>query len=134
MKYITGIHALNLDCSLNTCGDWHTSGIQWESPYIKESINSTFGNYGIEDNCRVPQHPGSHKVANHIRALLDLLEDGNFGYAQGMKNDFICSDEYNSEIFEKILLLKSQENWKTVNSFMGKEYGRKWLDFIKYHG
>lgn len=130
MKYITGLHALNLDCSLNTCGDWHTSGIQWESPFIKESINSTFGNYGIEDNCRVPQHPGSHKVANHIRYFWIYWRMA----ISVMHKECICTDEYNSEIFEKILLLKSHENGKTVNSFMGKEYGRKWLDFIKYHG
>ena len=29
MKYISGINALNLPCSLDTCGDWHTSALQW---------------------------------------------------------------------------------------------------------
>jgi len=34
MKYITGIHALNLPCSLDTCGDWHSlkmmALMQWQ--------------------------------------------------------------------------------------------------------
>ncbi len=48
MKYISGIHALNLRCSLQTCGDWHQSGIQWKMPTVRESSNSLFGDYGIE--------------------------------------------------------------------------------------
>lgn len=66
MKYITGIHALNLRCSLETCGDWHQPGIQWKNLTIRESEDSVFGDYGIEDNSLVPDHPGTHKVANHI--------------------------------------------------------------------
>lgn len=68
MKYISGIHALNLRCSLETCGDWHASGIQWKNLTVRESSDSVFGDYGIEDNSSVPGHPGNHKAANHIRA------------------------------------------------------------------
>ena len=32
MKYVTGIHALNIPCNLETSGDWHMSAIQWEHP------------------------------------------------------------------------------------------------------
>ncbi|WP_273235640.1 hypothetical protein [Ileibacterium valens] len=30
MQYLTGIHALNLNCDLGTPGDWHQSGIRWD--------------------------------------------------------------------------------------------------------
>lgn len=36
MRYITGIHALNLPCKLETSGDWHISAIQWDFPKVKE--------------------------------------------------------------------------------------------------
>lgn len=38
MKYVSLIHALNLPCSLDTCGDWHTSALQWDSPNILERM------------------------------------------------------------------------------------------------
>lgn len=37
MKYITGVHALNIPCHLNTTGDWHMSGIQWDHPTMRDS-------------------------------------------------------------------------------------------------
>lgn len=133
MKYISGIHALNLRCGLDTCGDWHASGIQWKNLTIRESSLSVFGDYGIEDNSSVPEHPGTHKVANHIRAILDLVAEGAFGYAQGMKNELICNDTYTPEVFSKLLLLKDSSRWTQINEFVGQEYGSSWLDFLRDH-
>lgn len=134
MKYISGIHALNLRCSLETCGDWHASGIQWKNLTVRESSDSVFGDYGIEDNSSVPEHPGKHKTANHIRALLDLVAEGAFGYAQGMKNELICNDSYTPEVFSKLLLLKDSLRWPEIRDFVGKEYGLSWLKFLKDQG
>lgn len=131
MLYITGIHALNLPCSLETCGDWHTSALHWEniSNKMVESNNSIFGDYGLEDcNC-VPENPGNYKVANTIRALLDLLVQGNYGVAQGMKDDFICNDKYTPEVFSLVSKLVNQPNWKEIDAFMGKEYKMQWLHY-----
>lgn len=133
MKYISGIHALNLRCSLDTCGDWHASGIQWKNLTIRESSQSVFGDYGIEDNSSVPEHPGTHKVANHIRSILDLVAEGAFGYAQGMKNELICNETYTPEVFSKLLLLKDSSRWTQINAFVGQEYGLSWLDFLRNH-
>lgn len=91
MKYITGQHALNLPCSLMTSGDWHQSALQWEFPFCRDSRDSVFGDYGIE-------HKGTYDVANHIRALLDLLEMGRFTAAQGMNKDYICNDKYTGQL------------------------------------
>ena len=133
MKYITGIHALNLNCDLDTCGDWHQSGIQWERPTMMESDESIFGDYGLEYNKRIPEHNELYVTANHIRALLDLLYVGNFGYAQGMNDDFICNEKYDQEVFDKVILLKNQENWPDIDYFMTYEYREKWLDYKKEH-
>ena len=131
MQYISGIHALNLPCSLPTCGDWHRSALQWDHPTIRESDNSIFGTYGIEDCGHVPEHPGLYKAANHIRALLDLLSEGQFSLAQGMRKDYICNDSLDNEIFSKVIALRSNSNWKAIDHFMGKEYGMRWLRHLK---
>jgi len=106
MLYLSGIHALNLPCALYTCGDWHTSGINWNSVALLESEESIFGDYGIEQNKTIPDNPGTFNVANHIRALLDLLIQGKYTVAQGMNIDFICSELYTEEIFQKVALMK----------------------------
>ena len=48
MKYITGQFALNLPCSLGTCGDWNTSAMNLANLRFSESDGSIFGDYGIE--------------------------------------------------------------------------------------
>ena len=134
MLYITGIHALNLPCSLLTCGDWHCSSIQWKRPTLRESKESIFGEYGIELNVAIPEHDAIYAAANHIRALLDLMELGKFSVAQGMNKDFICNDSYNDEIFNKVSLMSEFPGWHEIDRFMGKEYWSKWLDFKRGAG
>lgn len=129
MIYLSGIHALNLPCDLQTCGDWHTSGIDWKGIALLNSDNSIFGDYGIECDRTIPENDGTFNIANHIRALLDLLAQGRFGLAQGMNKDFICNDVYTEEIFRKALLMKPLDNWPDIDRFMGREYHSKWLDF-----
>ncbi len=129
MKYITGIHALNLRCSLDTCGDWHQSAIQWDSPKTAESDTSFFGDYGLEDGAVIPEHTGTYTIANTIRALLDLLYEGNFAVAQGMNEDFICNSKYDNEVFEMVMKLRQRPNWNDIDEFMGKEYKLKWLKY-----
>lgn len=135
MKYLTGIHALNLPCKLNTCGDWHCSGLRWENLSFRESEQSVWGDYGIETNRSIPflSETATYNVANHIRALLDLLYEGNFSVAQGMKEDFICTDEYDEEVFDKVFMMKNSSMWGDINSFMQIEYEEKWKDFLIEH-
>lgn len=131
MKYISLIHALNLPCNLETCGDWHASSIQWKKPHILESEESLWGDYGIEKNKKIPEHEEKYNVANHIRALLDLLFIGNFTIAQGMNKDFICNDKYDNEIFDKVILMMDLPYWERIDQFMTKEYLKKWINYKK---
>lgn len=134
MIYITGIHALNLNCSLDTPGDWHQSAIQWHTMNIKHSTETIWGDYGIETNAHVPKNPGIHYAANHIRACLDLIYDGNFVIPQGMRKNFIVVDQYDNEIFEKVAMLATRSNWQDVDQFMCKEYLMKWVRFKELIG
>ena len=129
MQYITGIHALNLPCSLLTGGDWHRSALQWERPRFQESEGSLYGDYGIEYCSCIPENEGTYAVANHIRALLDLIEIGNFGLAQGMNKNYISNNDYNEEVFDKVALMKDFTNWSEIDKFMGLEYYGKWLAY-----
>lgn len=134
MKYISGIHALNLTCDLLTCGDWHQSAIQWKRPQMRDSTCSVFGDWGIESNKAIPEHTELFYSANHIRALLDLIDEGNFAIAQGMKDDFICNDDYNDLVFEKVWLLKDSTQWEKIDAFMSREYRLYWVRFKKERG
>ena len=133
MLYVSGIHALNIDCQLHTTGDWHRSALKWDTLQnrLKESSNTVFEDYGIEKNRKLIflKDKPVFNVANHIRACLDLIAEGNFAIAQGMRNDYICTDEYDEEIFQKVLLLQNNSNWNEIDNFMGKEYKMKWLNF-----
>ena len=129
MQYLSGIHALNLQCSLDTSGDWHQSALRWKDLDWRESDGSLWGDYGIEENSHIPEHPGTYKTANHIRALLDLLVEGNTALAQGMRKQFIDNEKYTPEIFSKVLYMKDLPIWSKIDEFMGKEYFRKWLTY-----
>ncbi len=133
MKYITGIHALNLPCNLQTCGDWHQSAIQWSYPYQKESKNSILGDYGIETNHIIPEHDETYNVANTIRACLDMMIEGKFSIIQGMNNDFVCNEDYDNEIFGQVLKLHDLPNWSQIDEFMKREYRLKWIKAKKEH-
>ena len=131
MRYISGIHALNLPCSLQTCGDWHCSALRWQNITFRDTETAFYKNYGIEFDKRIPEHEETYAVANHIRALLDLLETGKFSVAQGMNRDFIGNDDYTEEVFDKVALMKSLSHWPEIDRFMGREYYSEWLDYKK---
>ena len=73
MLYITGVHALNLPCKLNTTGDWHASSLGWVDMDIRESTRSIYKDWGIEEPIELPTGE-VYRHANHLRAILDLLE------------------------------------------------------------
>lgn len=131
MKYISLIHALNLPCKLDTCGDWHCSALNWQTLNILDSKNSIFGDYGIEKNRIIPEHNKKYNVANHIRAILDLLYIGNFTVARGMNKDYIANSKYDKEIFDKVMLMSNLPHFDKIDKFMTKEYLQKWVNYKK---
>ena len=121
-------------CNLDTFGDWHTSAIDWKKLNFWDSSHSIWGDYGIETNRTIPENSGKFNVANHIRALLDLISIGDFPTAQGMRDNFICNDKYTPEIFSKVSMLKNRENWSAIDKFMSKEYMMQWVRYKNMSG
>ena len=132
MKYISGIPALNVICSLDTPGDWHAPSVDWKTLDLYESEEMFFKNYGIEKNKTIPQNTQKYNVANHIRAILDMFQLDNFVYLKGMRNNFIETDKYDDEIFQKVYSMKVLPNWEKIDAFMGKEYMLKWISYKEY--
>lgn len=136
MRYITDIHALNLPCSLGTTGDWHASALQWDEPRMLESEDSPWGDWGIEapSAARVPHHEGQAlNIANHVRALADMIASHRFTVAQGASEEFLDGDDYDEDIFSHIIMLKGQPDWEEIDAFMRKEYRLAWADFERSH-
>lgn len=131
MKYISLIQALNIPCRLETFGDWHSTTQNWNKLQVMESDGSLWGEYGIEKNKTVPFSNDTYNVANHIRALLDMLYLEQYAVAQGMKKDFVVTDKYNKEIFSKVLMMKDLPYWNKIDRFMTKEYLKEWVTFKK---
>ncbi len=128
MQYLSGMKALNIPCALTTTGDWHLMCFNWNENEVLNTKNSIFKNYGIERNKKLPNGQILN-VANHIRACLDMISNSEFANAQGMKNDYICTNEYNNEIFKNIIKLRNQSNWNDIDQFMCKEYKLEWINF-----
>ena len=131
MKYISGIHALNLNCELETTGDWHQSALDWTNIQMKESNGSVFGNWGIEQNKAIPNSSRRYAVANHIRAILDMLEDSDFSNARGFRHDYICNEMYNETVFQLVSKLRESENWHAIAKFMEREYMMQWVRWME---
>lgn len=130
MRYITGIHALNIHTMPDVCGDWHRGALNWQKVCWQESNQSIWGDYGIIESRFVPELNQTCNVANTIRALLDVIANQQFFYAQGMKNDYICNEKYTNEIFKKVLMLRDQPDWAAIDAFMQSEYKMRWVRYV----
>ena len=133
MLYISGIHALNIEDSLETCGDWHTSALQWERIDLLDSDKTIFKDRGIETDKSIPEHDELYNVANTLRAILDLMVQGSLGYLKGFRNDFICTDIYNLEFFKKVWMLRDLSHWADINKLMKREFMFEWDNFVSHN-
>lgn len=131
MKYVTGVHALNIPNSLETCGDWHCSALRWKDICFLESEGSIWGEWGIESGKHIPEHGDEvFYVADDLRAILDIMgvyKDTR--YLKGFKNDFLCTDKYNLVFFEKVYMLRDADNWDEIDSLMSKEFMWEWVRY-----
>ena len=130
MKYISGTYSLNLICkTLGTPGDWHHSSLNWEQIPLYDSSSSIYGDFGIDSTVRIGDT--TYRLANHLRACLDLIEDGKYGAAQQMREYYLSDESLTPIVFEKVFQLKNSTRWSEINRFMGKEYGIDWLNFLE---
>lgn len=127
MKYLSGLYALNLPCNLETVGDWHTSALNWNKVTLNDSKSSIFEDYGIEKEREIPEHKEKYNIANHIRAILDLLSAKRFDLISNFRREYICTDIYDEEIFKQVSRLLPDDD---INDFMNKNYGRMWRKWV----
>ena len=108
MQYITGHHALCCPCALNTPGNPHHLSVDWTYPATADTDTAFFKDYGIEKDRIVPIDSTPRNVANHLRAVLDLLAEGKLKELVGLKHEIIANDLYTPELFNKVIELNSQ--------------------------
>ena len=126
MKYITGLHALHVPCSLETCGDTHHLP-DWKHPTVMNTATAFFGDWGLEWR-EIPGHGGKRiPVANHIRACLDMLEMRDYISLQGMNAVYLDAPCYNEFIFHQVLRMQTFPYWKEIDAFMESEYFMDWV-------
>ena len=135
MKYITGMFALNIPCSLGTTGDWHRTSLPWERVEIRESDDSVLKEEGIEKDVFVEELGRNCNVANHIRACVDMLDEGRYSLASGMRYDFFDDDmSFNPVLFDYVYRLKAVKTpreWKAICQVLEKDYMLRWLRFLE---
>ena len=112
--------------------DWHYSSMNWEHPFMLDTVSSPFGGWGVR-SLSVPGH-GVMPVASHVRACLDLIEQGRYGEAQEMRDDYISNDVYDEVIMAMVSTLRDRDDWDAIDKFIGSEYLGGWLDYKQEHG
>lgn len=127
MRYVTGMHALNLGDRSFTPGDWHFSAMDWAHPMWLDTDTSPFGMFDIAMH-EVPGL-GMAPLAGHVRACLDLVEQGLFGSAQGMREHFLDNPLTDGPVMSHVMLLYGRPDWPDIDRFMGREYRCDWLDY-----
>ena len=127
MKYISNEYALNIPCSLKSSGDWHYNSYPVEKAKLFDSNESYFGDFGIEEHVI---NNKTYFVANHLRAILDLMFCKKFDFLKGFKDDFIVVNDYNSLFFNKVYEFKNSNIWNDVNNLMKEEYMLDWINFV----
>lgn len=56
---------------------------------------------------------------------------GRFRSAEGMGDEFLDGDAYDSEVFPKVAMLSDSDNWPAIDRFMRREYGRRWIAYSR---
>jgi hypothetical protein len=130
MRYISGMAALNVGDRSVTPGDWHRTSVDWEHPLVLDTETSPFGEYGIYES-QVPLQEELVPEASHVRACLDLIEQGYYGAAQGMRENFISNEAFTPVILNAVWPLRGHDDWSEIDCFMGREYSMRWLNFTR---
>lgn len=69
MQYITGLHALQCPCALNTPGDTQHASVDWTYPALADTETAFFKDYGVETDKEVARLAGTRNVANHLSLI-----------------------------------------------------------------
>ena len=62
-----------------------------------------------------------------------MLIMGRTRYLKGFYDDFIGTEEYDTEIFDKVIQLRGLDNWKDIDELMKHEFMFKWDKYKESH-
>ncbi len=132
MRYVTGLHAVALrEPGDPTACDWHGPAYDWANVPLRESDDSRFGDWGIEQRTyTIAGMTYEWNVASHVRACLDMLEQGLVGDAQGMRENYIGNEALTPVLLEHAAMLEDSRHWSRIMRLMGREYGTAWLQAL----
>ena len=140
VQYLSMMFAFNVapKSLTKTTGDWHQFSYFSDLNGLKFVAigDNPLGAWGIDNEVKIPTYGDnktrSYKVANHIRALLDLIYFGHFSKAREALVDFIGTDEYDRTIFRKVSLLKAS-SWEEIDDLMDDHFTTKWRKYKRDH-
>lgn len=135
MKYITGYLAMGVECERPTPGKWNITKQEYlddEMFKLRESDESPFKDYGIEKDKLVPYRMFcTYNVADHVRAYVDMLFDGEFEKLEGLFAECVNNAKAREDIFMLVYgKLRHLACFREVNEFMEKEFGNAWYSYV----
>ena len=136
MKYVTGMQALNIQCPLDTTGDWHPFTTNWDNLHFQESDDNPLKDFGIYKT-KIPLRKDDKEyfVADHIRACLDMLQNGDYFQPEGMRKDYLDDDpKFDKLVFPQVVKLSELDNFDKIVQFFEREYKARWFRFAKSQG
>ena len=57
----------------------------------------------------------------------------SWGISEVLRNDFFCTDAYNQEFFEKVIMLRDLPHWDGINHLIQMEFMWDWDRFCAEH-
>lgn len=135
MNYVTGICAFGVPDDTKSCGIWNIRKHQYlgDDFLTRESESSVFGEWGIQENKMVPYHDlCTYRVANHVRAYVDMLEMCKFDEMHGLFANAIDNGECRLDIFMLVYgKMRNLPYYEGIHRFMCEEFGNAWTSYIK---
>jgi hypothetical protein len=134
MKYISGIETLNLHYpNQKTPGDWHGPSVDFMNPKWYDTSDSIFNDFDLE--LRVfPNINFKVYVANHVRACLDSICDGQYSVISGMKTTLIDDDYSNNLFLNKYLELINTKCFNESFKYVLREYKMDFINLLNEKG
>lgn len=136
MLYISGLPAFAVTCELESCGLWNIPKsyfLDEEIFKMRDSEKSPFGNWGIEKNKLVPYREFcTYDVANHVRAYVDLLYEGQFEVCKDLFFEAINNAKCRLDIFTLVNgKLRGLPEYPAIFAFMDNEFGNAWHSYLQ---
>lgn len=135
MMYISGMPAFGVPCEGDSIGKWNLRKedfLNEEIFKLRDSEVSPLGDWGIEENKLVPYREFcTYSIANHTRAYVDMLVDGQFEQLSGLFYECINSIECRKDIFMLVYgKLRNLPTFDAIDMFMAGEFGNAWNSYI----